>query len=57
MSDEANCGIFPKAAVIFLSEQSSSATSEANELAAELTDVLKDWWTSIKVLFWNGNFY
>uniref|UniRef100_F1KQ52 Dedicator of cytokinesis protein 1 n=1 Tax=Ascaris suum TaxID=6253 RepID=F1KQ52_ASCSU len=46
--DRPRFGIFPQAAVVPLSKPFSAASSEAQELVAELTDVLNEWWCSIK---------
>ncbi|VDK48727.1 unnamed protein product [Anisakis simplex] len=41
-------GIFPEAVVVPLNHSSSKSSSEAQELIAELTDVLSEWWSAIK---------
>ncbi|KHN85731.1 Dedicator of cytokinesis protein 1 [Toxocara canis] len=47
-SDHVKFGIFPQTAVIPISKTFSTTSSEAHELIAELTDVLTEWWCSIK---------
>uniref|UniRef100_A0A0N5AJX3 Dedicator of cytokinesis protein 1 n=1 Tax=Syphacia muris TaxID=451379 RepID=A0A0N5AJX3_9BILA len=47
IDDERECGIFPRESVTEPLELTSSST-ESNDLATEITDVLKEWWTCIK---------
>lgn len=42
-------GIFPNNAVISFNESVPSISNEAIEIVEELTDILKEWWHTVKV--------
>lgn len=42
-------GIFPSSAVTSSNESVPSVSKEALEIVEELTDILKEWWHTVKV--------
>lgn len=49
MDNNEKHGIFPSCVLVSSSESIPSVPNEAIEIVEELTDVLKEWWKTVKV--------